>query len=80
MQLKEFLEKNSISVRAFAKSIGVTPTAVLAYSTHTYAPRLDVAIKIALASKGEVKVADQLPPEDLASIIEEFGNGDGVSV
>ena len=60
MKLRTYLERNSMTRRAFAKRVGCSPQAVGYYVTGDRRPSLPVALKIVKATGGKVTLKDLL--------------------
>ena len=58
MKLKTWLKKNGESFRSFGKRTGIDHTSLFKYTTGERTPRLNVALKIEKATKGQVTCAD----------------------
>jgi 3,4-dihydroxy 2-butanone 4-phosphate synthase/GTP cyclohydrolase II len=58
MQLAEWLEKTGTKKSAFARQIGVRPSAVTGYCNGDYAPRATKLAKIEVVTGGAVRARD----------------------
>lgn len=58
MTLKEYLEKNGLSVTDLARALDLPHPTVLSYVNKTHEPSLTNALRIEKATMGAVKVED----------------------
>ena len=58
MFLKMYLLQNKISIRDFAKKVGVTPAAISNYVAFNRTPRLHIAKRIEIVTQGQVTIED----------------------
>jgi hypothetical protein len=74
MTLKKWLKKNDVSYLQFARKIGTTKQLVFFLCTRPTQKniRLETALKVELATKGEVSYKDLLTKEDIKFIKEDM--------
>lgn len=61
MKLHEYLKSKNIKPAAFAASIDVAPSTITRIIRGERTPRIELAAKIKLATKGKVKIDDFMP-------------------
>lgn len=60
MKLKTYLKRRKMTLRAFAKKVGITSSAIHYYVTGQRTPQLGIALDIVKATDGEVTLRDLL--------------------
>ena len=60
MKLKTYLKRRKLTLKAFAKKVGITPQAIHYYVTGQRTPQLGIAMDIVRATDGEVSLRDLL--------------------
>lgn len=70
MDLDEYLWRNKITRKDFAKKIGMTPHSLSSIVAGKVSAKLYTAINIVEATKGEVSYKDLLRKEDIENLID----------
>lgn len=60
MKLKTYLKRRKVSMKSFAKQVGITRQAIHYYVTGQRTPQLGIALDIVKATGGEVTLRDLL--------------------